>query len=431
MVVNVIGAGLAGAEATYQLIKRNYKVRLFEMRPNKLTQAHRGGGFSELVCSNSFRARFITNAVGLLKEEMTVLDSIIMRVAKVCEVPAGGALAVDREQFSYLITHELKNHPLVEVVNKEVEEIPLGPTIVASGPLTSDILSKDIQKYCGEQHLYFFDTVAPIIEASSINTNIAYLKSRYDKGEAAYLNCPLTEEEFNVFYDALVNAEVVEPKDFEMVLFEGCMPVEEMARRGKQTLLFGPLKPVGLAKDNTISRPYAVVQLRAENQEKTMYNVVGFQTHLKFSEQKKVLRLIPGLEQCEILRYGVMHRNTYINSPQVLNLYYQSQKRDDLFFAGQITGVEGYLESAASGMVAGINLTRYLEKKPLIDFTKDTALGALQHHISTKSANFIPMNVNFGLFNPLNANTRKKERKEAYGQRALNTLKKIKEGLEC
>lgn len=429
MVINVVGAGLAGAEACYQLIKRNYKVRLYEMRPLKLTEAHKSGDFAELVCSNSFRARFTTNAIGLLKEEMKQLDSLIMKTAYQCEVPAGGALAVDRDKFSKLITKELSNHPLVEVVYQEVDTIPLGPTIIASGPLTSIKLSEAILNFCGEEHLYFFDTVAPIIAADSINTEIVYLKSRYDKGEASYLNCPMSKEQFDLFYQTLIDAEVVTPKDYEMILFEACMPIEEMARRGKKTLLFGPMKPVGLAQ-NERNKPYAVVQLRAENEEKTMYNIVGFQTHLKFFEQKRLLRLIPGLENCEILRYGVMHRNTYINSPKVLNRYFQTKKREDLFFAGQLTGVEGYIESAASGLIASLNLIRYLENKTLIDFTKDTALGALQHHISTASSHFVPMNINFGLFNPLKLHVKRKERNEAYALRSLNILNKIKGDLQ-
>ncbi|MDD4212163.1 MAG: methylenetetrahydrofolate--tRNA-(uracil(54)-C(5))-methyltransferase (FADH(2)-oxidizing) TrmFO [Bacilli bacterium] len=423
--INVVGAGLAGVEATYQLIKRGYRVRLFEMRPTKLTPAHQTGGFAELICSNSLRARANTNAVGLLKEEMMRLDSLVMKAALATEVPAGGALAVDRDLFSQMITSTLKSHPLVEFINEEIESIPEGPTIIATGPLSSDAISKAIQDFCGEEHLYFYDAIAPIIASSSINLDIVYRKSRYDKGEADYLNCPMTEEDFDRFYDVLIHAEAVTPKDFEMKVFEGCMAIEEMAKRGKQTLLYGPMKPVGLDNPKTGKRPYAVVQLRQENNHRSLYNLVGFQTHLKFPEQKRLCQLIPGLENCEIVRYGVMHRNTYVYGPHVLNLYYQTKKREDLFFAGQMTGVEGYIESAASGLVAGINMALTLEGKPMIDFTKETALGALQHHIGTANSTFVPMNVNFGLFDEPPA-LKKKDRKEAYLTRALVRIEQIR-----
>lgn len=416
--VHVIGAGLAGCEATYQLIKRNIPVCLHEMRPNQNTPAHQTDLFAELICSNSFRARSIENAVGLMKEEMTRLDSLIMKVALQSEVPAGGALAVDRNVFSQTITQIIQASPLVTIVREEVTSIPDDPTIIATGPLTSSTFSQAIQAFCGEDYLYFYDAIAPIVLGDSINHEIVYAKSRYDKGEASYLNCPMTEEEFNRFYDALTHAEVVKPKDFELKVFEQCMAIEDIAARGKQTLLYGPMKPVGLEDPKTQKRPYAVVQLRQENLNQTMYNLVGFQTHLKYPEQKRLLRMIPGLEQCEIVRYGVMHRNTYIHGPNVLNQYYQTLERSDLFFAGQITGVEGYLESAASGMVAGINMARLLEGKKLVDFTNATALGALQYHISTPSSEYIPMNVNFGLFKEL-PKTKKKLRKEAYGTRSL------------
>lgn len=425
MTVNVIGAGLAGSEATYQLIKRGIKVNLYEMRPKKQTEVHETAYFSELVCSNSLRAKAITNAVGLLKEEMKCLDSLIMKAAMHNEIQAGGALAVDREGFSKEITDYLLNHPLVNVINEEVEKIPFGPTIIATGPLTSPSLSEDIRKFCGEEYLYFYDAVAPIILESSIDKSKVYLKSRYDKGEATYYNCPMTEEEFNRFYDALINADKVIPEDYELKVFEGCMAIEDMAARGKQTLLFGPMKPVGLEHPVTKERPYAVVQLRQDDAAKTMYNIVGFQTHLKWGEQKKVLQLIPGLENCEIVRYGVMHRNTYISSPNILNHYYQTKKRNDLFFAGQITGVEGYIESASSGMVAGINLARYLNNLELIDFPKTTAIGALAHYIATPNRNFVPMNVNFGLFEEINKRLKKKERSEYYASRSLEVIRKL------
>ena len=428
-VVNVIGAGLAGCEATYQLIKRGIKVRLYEMRPGKSSPAHKTSNFAELVCSNSLRARSIENAVGLLKEEMTRLDSIIMKCALNNEVEAGGALAVDRVGFSNEVTYNIRKSNLVEVIEGEVTEIPAGPTIIATGPLTSDALSEKIKEFCGNDELYFYDAVAPIVAEASINKDIAYLKSRYDKGEASYYNCPMNEEQFNKFYEELVNAKVADIKDFELKVFEGCMAIEEMARRGKQTLLFGPMKPVGLRDPRTGETPFAVVQLRQDDAAKTMYNIVGFQTHLLWPEQKRVFRLIPGLENAEIIRYGVMHRNTYIQGPKVLNKYYQTLKRDDLFFAGQITGVEGYLESAASGMVAGINMAKYLKGKDLVDFTKCTALGALQNYVATPNSNYVPMNVNFGIFDEITGKMKKQERKLAYANRSLAIIDEVKDKL--
>ena len=426
-VVNVIGAGLAGSEATYQLIKRGIKVKLYEMRPSKLTPAHKTGGFAELVCSNSLRARSIENAVGLLKEEMNRLDSLIMKSALNCEVEAGGALAVDRVSFSNAITNYIKNSDLVEVIEEEIKNIPDGPTIIATGPLTSDALSEKIKEFCGSEELYFYDAVAPIVLESSINKDVAYLKSRYDKGEASYYNCPMSEEEFNHFYDELIGAQMAEIKDYELKVFEGCMAIEEMAKRGKQTLLFGPMKPVGLRNPTTGEVPYAVVQLRQDDAAKTMYNIVGFQTHLLWPEQKRVFRLIPGLEKAEIVRYGVMHRNTYIQGPKVLNKYYQTLKRDDLFFAGQITGVEGYLESAASGMVASINMAKFLKGEEMIDFSKNTALGSLQNYVATPNSNYVPMNVNFGIFNEITGRMKKQERKLAYATRSLAIIDDMKD----
>jgi methylenetetrahydrofolate--tRNA-(uracil-5-)-methyltransferase len=423
--VTVVGAGLAGSEAAWQIAKRGVKVRLYEMRPVKRTPAHRGDQFAELVCSNSLRAAALTNAVGIIKEEMRRLDSLIMRSADKHAVPAGGALAVDREAFSEEITRTLTEHPNIEVIKEEVTEIPEGITVIATGPLTSDALSEKIKELTGEEYLYFYDAAAPIVEKESINMDKVFVASRYGKGEAAYLNCPMTEEEFDRFYDALINAEVAPLKEFEKeIYFEGCLPIEVMAKRGKKTLLFGPLKPVGLIDPRTGKQPYAVVQLRQDNSAGTLYNLVGFQTHLKWGAQKEVIRLIPGLENAEIVRYGVMHRNTFINSPKVLRPTYQFKHRDDLFFAGQMTGVEGYVESAASGLLAGINAARLaLGKEPVVP-PQTTALGSMAHYITTADPNhFQPMNVNFGLFAPLNEKIRsKKERAEKYAERALHDI---------
>ncbi|MCI6716072.1 MAG: methylenetetrahydrofolate--tRNA-(uracil(54)-C(5))-methyltransferase (FADH(2)-oxidizing) TrmFO [Mollicutes bacterium] len=421
--VTVIGAGFAGSEATYQLAKRGYEVTLYEMRPGKMTPAHQTGGFAEMICSNSLRAASIENAVGLLKEEMRQFDSLIMKAADETRVEAGGALAVDRTKFSDYITNTLKEMNNVTIINEEVTKIPEGPVIIASGPLTSDSFHEEIGKLLGHDYMYFFDAVAPIVTKESIDMSKAFIASRYNKGEAAYINCPMNKEEFEVFYDFLIHADAVIPHEFEMKVFEGCMPVEDMAKRGKQTLLFGPMKPVGLDDPRTGRWPYAVVQLREDNKEKTLYNIVGFQTHLKFGEQKKLLALIPGLEHAEIVRYGVMHRNTYINSPKLLNKGYQLIKDPNIFFAGQMTGVEGYVESAASGLVAGINMARVLDGKSILDLDSTTALGALACYISTPHVEFNPMNVNFGIFTPLSDATKKKERKLAYANRALLKIK--------
>ncbi|MFP7378616.1 FADH(2)-oxidizing methylenetetrahydrofolate--tRNA-(uracil(54)-C(5))-methyltransferase TrmFO [Bacillus paralicheniformis] len=430
--VNVIGAGLAGSEAAWQLAKRGINVRLYEMRPVKQTPAHHTDKFAELVCSNSLRANSLTNAVGVLKEEMRVLDSAIIAAADECSVPAGGALAVDRHEFAANVTEKVKNHPNVTVLNEEVTEIPEGPTIIATGPLTSESLSAKLRELTGEDYLYFYDAAAPIVEKDSLDMDKVYLKSRYDKGEAAYLNCPMTEEEFDRFYDALVSAETVPLKEFEKeIFFEGCMPIEVMAKRGKKTMLFGPMKPVGLEDPKTGKRPYAVVQLRQDDAAGTLYNIVGFQTHLKWGDQKEVLRLIPGLEQAEIVRYGVMHRNTFINSPSLLKATYQFKKRDDLFFAGQMTGVEGYVESAASGLVAGINAARLIQGKEPVTFSNETAIGSMAHYITeTNKKNFQPMNANFGLFKELGVKIKnKQERNEQYASRALKTIQNISKTL--
>lgn len=425
MEVTVIGAGLAGSEAAWQLAKRGIRVRLYEMRPVKQTPAHHTDKFAELVCSNSLRANTLTNAVGVLKEEMRRLDSVIIKAADACAVPAGGALAVDRHEFAARVTEMVTNHPNVTVIREEVTAIPAGPTIIATGPLTSQSLSEQLQALTGEQYLYFYDAAAPIIEKESINMEKVYVKSRYDKGEAAYINCPMTEEQFERFYDALISAETVPLKEFEKeIYFEGCMPIEVMARRGKKTLLFGPMKPVGLEDPRTGKRPYAVVQLRQDDAAGTLYNIVGFQTHLKWGAQKEVIRLIPGLEQAEIVRYGVMHRNTFLNSPKLLKPTYQYKEREDLFFAGQMTGVEGYVESAASGLVAGINAAHYVLGKELVVFPQETAIGSMAHYItSANPKHFQPMNANFGLFAPLDEPIKdKKKKNERYAERALETI---------
>lgn len=430
--VNVIGAGLAGSEAAWQLAKRGIKVRLYEMRPVKQTPAHHTDKFAELVCSNSLRANNLTNAVGVLKEEMRKLDSVIIASADACAVPAGGALAVDRHEFAAHVTDKVKNHPNVTVINEEITEIPEGPTVIATGPLTSPALSAKLQELTGEEYLYFYDAAAPIIEKESIDMDKVYLKSRYDKGEAAYLNCPMTEEEFDRFYDALVSAETVPLKEFEKeIFFEGCMPIEVMASRGKKTMLFGPMKPVGLEDPKTGKRPFAVVQLRQDDAAGTLYNIVGFQTHLKWGPQKEVLQLIPGLENAEIVRYGVMHRNTFINSPKVLEPTYQFKDRKDLFFAGQMTGVEGYVESAASGLVAGLNAARLVQGEELVVFPGETAVGSMARYITSASAkNFQPMNANFGLFPELPTKIRgKKERAEYHANRALETIQNFVKNL--
>jgi methylenetetrahydrofolate--tRNA-(uracil-5-)-methyltransferase len=424
-IVNVIGAGLAGSEAAWQLAKRGIKVHLYEMRPVRQTAAHHTDKFAELVCSNSLRANTLTNAVGVLKEEMRHLDSVIISSADACSVPAGGALAVDRHEFAAHVTERVKHHENVTVFNEEITEIPSGPTIIATGPLTSQALSEQLKSLTGEEYLYFYDAAAPIIEKDSIDMDKVYLKSRYDKGEAAYLNCPMTEEEFDRFYNALIEAEVVPLKEFEKeVYFEGCMPIEVMASRGKKTMLFGPLKPVGLEDPKTGKRPYAVVQLRQDDAAGTLYNIVGFQTHIKWGPQKDIVRLIPGLENAEIVRYGVMHRNTFINSPRLLKPTYQYKDRADLFFAGQMTGVEGYVESAASGLLAGINAARYVLGEELLVFPQETALGSMAHYIThTSDKNFQPMNANFGIFKDLPVRIKKKqERNEQYAKRALEIV---------
>ncbi|HIX42240.1 tRNA (uracil-5-)-methyltransferase [Kurthia sp. 3B1D] len=429
-IVNVIGAGLAGSEAAWQIAKRGVKVRLYEMRPVKQTPAHHTDKFAELVCSNSLRANSLTNAVGVIKEEMRQLDSVIIDAADNCSVPAGGALAVDRHEFSGYITEKVKNHPNVEVINEEVTEIPEGITVIATGPLTSPALAEKVREATGQDYLYFYDAAAPIIEKDSIDMDKVYLKSRYDKGEAAYLNCPMNKEEFYAFREALIGAEKAPLKEFEKEkYFEGCMPIEVMAERGEKTMLFGPMKPVGLEDPKTDKRPYAVIQLRQDDAAGTLYNIVGFQTHLKWGEQKRVFRMIPGLENVEIVRYGVMHRNTFINSPKVLAPTYQLKAQPTVFFAGQMTGVEGYVESAGAGLVAGINAAHMALEQELVIFPKETALGSMARYITEADAkHFQPMNVNFGLFPELGERIKsKQERGERHAARALAALKQFKD----
>ncbi|MGM9941591.1 MAG: methylenetetrahydrofolate--tRNA-(uracil(54)-C(5))-methyltransferase (FADH(2)-oxidizing) TrmFO [Bulleidia sp.] len=424
--VNVIGAGLAGCEAAWQLANRGIHVCLYEMKPIHFSPAHHSPGYAELVCSNSLRSDALTNAVGLLKEEMRMIGSIIMEAAEATKVPAGSALAVDRERFSAWITDHINAHENIEVIHEEITRIPEGPTVIATGPLTSDGMSEAIKELIQEKYCYFYDAAAPIVTAESINMDIAYRKSRYDKGEADYINCPMNQEQFEAFYEALITAETAEVHGFEdEKVFEGCMPFEVMAKRGRNTLLFGPMKPVGLNRPDG-SRPYGVVQLRQDNAEASLYNVVGFQTHLKWGEQKRILQMIPGLENCEIVRYGVMHRNTYINSPVCLKETYQYRNRDDLFFAGQMTGVEGYIESAASGMLAGINLAHVVNGEPLAVPGPETMIGAMSHYITHADPNhFQPMNANFGIFH-LSTSVSKKDRKSAYSVQSLKLIEQMK-----
>ncbi|WP_058303920.1 FADH(2)-oxidizing methylenetetrahydrofolate--tRNA-(uracil(54)-C(5))-methyltransferase TrmFO [Gorillibacterium timonense] len=424
--VTVIGAGLAGSEAAWQIVRQGVPVTLYEMRPARKTPAHISDKFAELVCSNSLRANGLTNAVGVLKEEMRMLDSLIMKSADKHAVPAGGALAVDRDGFSGEVTEALRNHPLVEVVNEELTELPEGITVVASGPLTSPALSEKLRGLIGEEYLYFYDAAAPIVEKDSIDLDKVFIASRYDKGEAAYINCPMSEDEFNAFYDALTTAETVPVKEFEKeIYFEGCMPVEIMAGRGRQTLLFGPMKPVGLPDPRTGKLPHAVLQLRQDNAAGTLYNLVGFQTHLKWGEQKRVFSLIPGLEKAEFVRYGVMHRNTFLNSPKLLKSTYQYHSRDDLFFAGQMTGVEGYVESAASGLLAGINAGRLARGLDPLVLPLESTLGGMAHYVTNADPTaFQPMNANFGLFPPLPEKIRNKQQKnEKLAERALDAVR--------
>jgi methylenetetrahydrofolate--tRNA-(uracil-5-)-methyltransferase len=427
--INVIGAGLAGCEAAWQIAKRGIDVKLYEMKPKVFSPAHHLESFAELVCSNSLRSDRLENAVGLLKEEMRVLDSIIMRSADETKVPAGGALAVDRIKFSKSVTDKIMNIKNIQVINKETDVIPEDEiTIVATGPLTSDLLLENIKSMIGESYLYFFDAAAPIVTYESIDMKKAFKASRYDKGEDDYINCPMDRDEYGLFWNELVNAELAEIKDFEKeILFEGCMPVESMAKRGRETLLFGPLKPVGLTNPFTGKEPYAVVQLRQDNSEGTLFNIVGFQTHLKWPEQKRVFGLIPGLKDAEFVRFGVMHKNTYIDSPKLLNKTYRMRNNPKLYFAGQITGVEGYIESASSGLIAGINAAMSFMGKNDLEFPSTTAMGALSNYISDANIKkFQPMNVNFGIMDNLDYRIKDKRQKNTeISKRALEEIKKI------
>lgn len=424
--VTIVGAGLAGCEAAWQLVNRNIPVRLIEMKPVKFSPAHKSEGFAELVCSNSLKAEQMTNASGLLKAEMRALNSLILASAEASRVPAGGALAVDRDLFSERITRTLKEHPLVTFESAVVDEIPDAPAIIATGPLTDPALTSAIEKLPGVKSLHFFDAAAPIVTAESLDMSKVFRASRYDRG-SDYLNCPMTEAEYNAFYDALVGAELAELHDFEKKLvFEGCLAVEILASRGRQTLAFGPLKPVGLIDPRTGKEPYAVVQLRQENEAGTMYNLVGFQTRLKWGEQKRVFSMIPGLENAEFIRYGVMHRNTYLNGPDMLGANYALKDNPLIRFAGQLSGVEGYMESTASGLVAAIGLACAMTGKPEPDFTGKTILGALARHVSTPTANFQPMNANYGILDSLNERVRgKRNRYEKLSERAIDVLTEV------
>ena len=431
MIVSIIGAGLAGSEAAWQLANQGIHVKLYEMRPIRMTPAHETEKLSELVCSNSLKSSQIDNASGLLKEEMRRLGSLIIEAADANKVPAGSALAVDREGFSRYITEKITQHTNIELIREEVTEISaetVQPIIVATGPLSSPAISDSIAKLVQNDHLYFYDAAAPIVTKESLNMNKVYRASRYGRGEDDYINCPMTKEEYLAFYKELINAQVVQLNDFEdSKVFEGCMPIEVMARRGEDTIRFGPLKPVGLPDPKTGQEPYAVVQLRQDDSRGILYNLVGFQTNLKFGEQKRVFKLIPGLENAEFVRYGVMHRNTYINSPKVLDHFYRLKINPNIFFAGQITGVEGYVESASSGLLVGINLSRILRGSKPIDFTDHTVIGALAWYIShTPTKDFQPMNANFGIIAPLEHRIRNKRvRNMELARKSLDTLDAI------
>lgn len=426
-IVNVIGAGLAGSEAAYQLLKMGYEVHLYEMKPKKYSPVHKNANFAELVCSNSLKSNDVSTAGGLLKEELRTLGSMVISVADQTRVPAGGALAVNREEFSATITKNLKSNANLKIFYGEVKNVDLQkPTIIATGPLTSNALSESLKQVFGQEYLYFFDAIAPIVSHDSINFEHAYVSDRYDKGTGDYVNCPMSKEEYLTFYNELIHAEIVKLKDFEnKFVYEGCMPVEVLAKRGEDALRFGPLKPVGLINPKTGKTPYAVVQLRKETKENVMYNMVGFQTNLTYGEQKRVFSLVPALHDAEFLRFGVMHKNTYINAPSVLNKYYQVKTQPNIFIAGQLSGVEGYIESISSGLVSAINMDRYLKNLPLVNFGTETMIGGLMNYLETASPiNFQPMGCNMGL---VSNNLKIKDKKEKYRIMAENSLKTIKE----
>ena len=428
--VKVIGAGLAGSEAAWQLAQRGIQVTLYEMRPVKSSPAHHTDSFAELVCSNSLRGDRLENAVGLLKEELRRLDSLILSCAEATRVEAGGCLAVDRHGFSAMVTEKLRNHPNVTVVHEELTEVPEGPVIVATGPLTSDAMSDAIGRYFGTEHLHFFDAAAPLVTYESIDMTKAWWQSRYDRGNADYINCAMNKEEYEAFLKELISAEEAEVHGFEdKNVFEGCMPVEVMGRRGPDTLRFGPLKPVGLVDPATGKEPYAVVQLRQDNAAKSVFNLVGFQTHLKFPEQKRVFTMIPALKNAEFVRYGVMHRNTFLQSPKLLDRYYADRRNPLVAFAGQMTGVEGYVESAASGYLAAVAMAAKIQGRPLPEFPQETAIGALGLYISDERIeHFQPMNVNFSIISPLGQRIRKKAEKNlAIANRSLEIIDAMKE----
>ncbi len=420
--VRVIGGGLAGCEAAYQLAKRGVEVELYEMRPLRSTEAHVGEDLAELVCSNSFRDDSHGTAVGVLKAEMRVLDSLIMRIADRVRVPAGSALAVDRQRFSQAVTEELERQPSVSILRQEVESIPAGGTvIVASGPLTSPALSEELGRFFGARHLYFYDAISPIVTAESIDTNVAYRAARYGKGGDDYFNCPLDEDQYEAFIDAVLAAETMPLKSFERcIYFEGCMPIEELARRGRETLRFGPMKPVGLVDPRCGRMPHAVVQLRQDDREANLFSIVGFQTKMKYPEQRRVFRMIPGLESAEFVRLGSLHRNTFINSPRILSRELSVIGKPEVFVAGQLVGVEGYVESAATGLLCGVNAARAQQGQPALTPPATTALGALLRYVTERSRrNFQPMNANFGLFPPLTKRLRGRAKKQALAERAL------------
>ena len=431
MEVKVIGAGLAGCEAAWQLANRNIDVRLYEMKPKKMTPAHHSPDFAELVCSNSLRGDRLENAVGLLKEELRRLDSLILSCAEATRVEAGGCLAVDRGGFSQMVTEKIRSHPRITVVEEEVTQVPEGPVIIATGPLTSDALSQAIGEYFGETgYLHFFDAAAPLVTAESIDMELAWWQSRYDRGTPDYVNCAMNQEEYEAFWQALTTAQEAEVHGFEdKNVFEGCMPVEVMARRGIDTLRYGPLKPVGLTDPRTGKEPYAVVQLRQDNATGSVFNLVGFQTHLKFGEQKRVFSMIPALKNAEYVRYGVMHQNTFLQSPKLLDRFYADRRNPLVAFAGQMTGVEGYVESTASGYLAAVAMAAKVQGRPLPEFPKTTAIGALGQYISDESVeNFQPMNINFSIIAPLEQRIRKKAEKNlAISNRALDVIQALKE----